>query len=88
MKLTGIVRRIDELGRIVLPREIRTTLKIKDQDSLEILVDDNGEIILRKYEPSCAFCNSNNGVITFKGHKVCSECLKQITAKFEERSIY
>lgn len=88
MKLTGIVRRIDELGRIVLPREIRTTLNINDQDPLEILVDDNGQVILRKYEPACVFCNSHNGVITFKGHKICSECRKQITDRFERGNIY
>ena len=55
MKSTGIVRKIDELGRIVLPIEIRNTLDIKAKDSIEIFVDDD-KIILKKYQPSCIFC--------------------------------
>ena len=54
MKSTGIVRKIDELGRIVLPIEIRNTLDIKAKDSIEIFVDDD-KIILKKYQPSCIF---------------------------------
>lgn len=55
MKSTGIVRKIDELGRIVLPIEIRNTLDIKPKDSIEIFVDDD-KIVLKKYQPSCIFC--------------------------------
>lgn len=51
MKATGIIRRIDDLGRIVLPKEIRKSLKIKEGDMLEIYVQDNGVIMLEKYEP-------------------------------------
>lgn len=51
MKATGIVRRIDELGRIVIPKEIRRRYRIKEGDSLEIFISDNGEIILKKYSP-------------------------------------
>ena len=55
MKSTGIVRKVDELGRIVIPKELRNTLNIEEKDSLEIYVD--GEhIILKKYEPACIFC--------------------------------
>ena len=57
MKSTGIVRRVDELGRIVLPIEMRRTLDIAEKDALEIYVDGN-HIILKKYEPACIFCNS------------------------------
>ena len=51
MKATGIVRRIDELGRVVVPKEIRRTLRIREGDPLEIFTDRNGEIILKKYSP-------------------------------------
>ena len=51
MKATGIVRRIDDLGRVVIPKEIRRTLKIRESEPLEIFTDRNGEIILKKYSP-------------------------------------
>ena len=57
MKSTGIVRKVDELGRIVLPIELRRTLDIAERDELEIYLDDD-KVILKKYEPSCIFCNS------------------------------
>ncbi|WP_278730484.1 dihydroxyacetone kinase subunit DhaK [Anaerotruncus colihominis] len=67
MKSTGIVRKVDELGRIVLPIELRRTLDINERDALEIYVDTN-QIILKKYEPACIFCNNASDVV--------SECLK------------
>ncbi|MBE6907735.1 AbrB/MazE/SpoVT family DNA-binding domain-containing protein [Marasmitruncus massiliensis] len=79
MKSTGIVRKVDELGRIVLPIELRRTLDINEKDSLEIYVDGN-QIVLKKYEPACIFCNSAIDVINFKGRNVCTECLKQLTS--------
>lgn len=84
MKSTGIVRKVDELGRIVLPKELRITLNINEKDPLEIFVDDDGKIILKKYEPACVFCNSMNGIVSFNGHNVCHECMKQIAAKLEK----
>ena len=51
MKATGIIRRVDELGRIVIPKEIRRTLRIREADPLEIFTDRDGEIILKKYSP-------------------------------------
>ncbi len=78
MKSTGIVRKVDELGRIVLPIELRRTLDIKEKDSLEIYVDGN-QIILRKYEPACIFCNSAVNVVNFKGKNICTECVKQLS---------
>lgn len=84
MKSTGIVRKVDELGRIVLPKELRMTLNINEKDPLEIFVDDDGRIILQKYEPACVFCNSLNNVTTFKEHKVCRECMKKIAARLSE----
>ena len=82
MKSTGIVRKVDELGRIVIPIELRRTLDIEEKDALEIYVD-NDRIILRKYEPACAcvFCGNADEVINFKGKNVCKECLAQIAQK-------
>ena len=80
MKSTGIVRKVDELGRIVLPIELRRTLDIAERDSLEIFVD-GPSIVLRKYQPSCVFCDSAKNVINFKGKNVCPNCLKELREK-------
>ena len=78
MKSTGIVRKVDELGRIVLPIELRRTLDIAEKDSLEIYVD-GPSIILKKYQPSCIFCDDAKDVINFKGKNVCLNCIKELT---------
>jgi len=77
MKSTGIVRKVDELGRVVIPIELRRTLSIEEKDSLEIYVDGE-KIILRKYEPACVFCGNAYGVEHFKGKNICKNCLEQI----------
>ncbi len=77
MKSTGIVRKVDELGRIVLPIELRRTLDIAEKDALEIYVDGN-TIILKKYEPSCIFCGSSTDVLTFKGRNICPKCMSEL----------
>jgi len=77
MKSTGIVRKVDELGRIVIPIELRRTLDINIKDSLEIFVEEN-TIILKKYEPACIFCGESRNVIEYKSKKVCPSCLKEI----------
>ena len=77
MKSTGIVRKVDELGRIVLPIELRNTLDIAPKDALEIYVD-GSTIILRKYEPACIFCEDARDVITFHGKNVCTACAKRL----------
>ncbi|KFX54129.1 AbrB/MazE/SpoVT family DNA-binding domain-containing protein [Clostridium botulinum] len=77
MKSTGIVRKIDELGRIVIPIELRRTLDIEIKDSLEIFID-GGQIILKKYEPSCTFCGQAKDVINYKGKNLCKSCLSEI----------
>lgn len=74
MKSTGIVRKVDELGRVVIPIELRRTLDIEEKDSLEIYVDGE-KIILRKYEPACVFCGNAQEVQNFKGKNVCRDCL-------------
>lgn len=77
MKSTGIVRKVDELGRVVIPMEIRRTYDIGENDGLEIFVDGD-TIILKKYEPACIFCGEANGVVNFKGKNVCKGCINDI----------
>ena len=74
MKSTGIVRRVDELGRIVLPIELRRSLDINERDTLEIFVDDE-RIILKKYEPADIFTGSMDDLIEYKGKKVSKESI-------------
>ena len=74
MKSTGIVRKVDELGRIVLPIEMRRTLDIAERDSLEIYVEGDS-IILKKYQPACIFCGSSKDLVSFKGKNVCPDCI-------------
>lgn len=78
MKSLGIVRKIDELGRIVVPIETRRLLGIAEKDPLEIYVD-NDRIILRKYEPACIFCGSTKGTTEINGKKVCRDCRVKIS---------
>ena len=80
MKTTGIVRKVDELGRIVLPIEMRRTLDIEEKDALEIYVEDES-IILRKYQAACVFCDSVRDIISFKGRNVCADCIEKLQAK-------
>ncbi|MEA4946968.1 MAG: AbrB/MazE/SpoVT family DNA-binding domain-containing protein [Oscillospiraceae bacterium] len=80
MKSTGIVRKVDELGRIVLPIELRRTLDIAEKDALEIYVDGDN-IVLHKYQPACVFCDGTDDVIEFKGKNVCRECAKRLGEK-------
>ncbi|TYQ12685.1 UNVERIFIED_CONTAM: transcriptional pleiotropic regulator of transition state genes [Acetivibrio alkalicellulosi] len=69
MKSTGIVRKVDELGRVVLPIELRRTLDINEKDALEIFVDDD-KVILKKYQPADIFTGSMDDLVDFKGKKV------------------
>ncbi|NLP36598.1 MAG: AbrB/MazE/SpoVT family DNA-binding domain-containing protein [Firmicutes bacterium] len=82
MKATGIVRKVDELGRVVIPVELRRTLGIEIKDGLEIFVDDE-KIILRKYEPACIFCQNAENVIDYHGKMVCQECVQKLNRQFE-----
>ena len=74
MKSTGVVRKTDILGRVVIPIELRRTLDIKEEDSLEIYVEDD-RIILKKYAPGCLFCGQANHVIHLSGKNVCKACI-------------
>jgi len=78
MKSTGIVRKVDELGRVVLPIELRRTMDIAEKDPLEIFVD-GSMIILKKYEPACIFCGSAKDVINYKGKNICPSCIRDMT---------
>ena len=78
MKSTGIVRKVDELGRIVLPVELRRTLDIIQQDELEIYLDDD-KIVLKKSEHCCVFCNSTHDLVTYHGRNVCMECIQNMS---------
>lgn len=86
MKSTGIVRKVDELGRIVLPIEMRRTLDIAERDTLEIYVEGDS-IILRKYQQACVFCDSTRRIIEFKGRNVCPDCISRLTGKMRELNI-
>ncbi|MTI65953.1 MAG: AbrB/MazE/SpoVT family DNA-binding domain-containing protein [Firmicutes bacterium] len=77
MKSTGIVRKVDELGRIVIPKELRRTLDIAEKDSLEIYVDGE-QIILKKYQPACIFCGQAKDISVFKGKNICPDCLDEL----------
>lgn len=77
MKSTGIVRKLDELGRVVLPIELRRTMDLSIHDTVEIFVEDD-RIILKKYHPACIFCGDARNVTTFKGKLVCANCLQEL----------
>ena len=77
MKESGIVRKVDPLGRIVIPKEIRKVMSINEGDSLEIVKDSNG-IILRKYIKGCIFCGGDKSAVEFKGMLICTECKKAL----------
>ena len=77
MKTSGIIRNIDELGRIVVPKEMRKQLEIGCGDPVDISLE-GGAIILRKHTAACIFCGSTESIIIFKNKKVCKECATQI----------
>lgn len=77
MKSTGIVRKIDELGRIVLPIEMRRTLGISEKDPIEIYTESDS-IVLRKYQSTCIFCDSTQNIVSFEGKSICGECLENL----------
>jgi transcriptional pleiotropic regulator of transition state genes len=79
MKSIGMVRPVDELGRVVLPKEIRTTFDINPKNSLEIFTDGD-RIILQKYLPACIFCGNADNIVYFNGKRICTECLEKLKA--------
>lgn len=79
MKAMGIVRQFDELGRIVIPKGIRKRFDLKAGDPVEIYVDDNGSIMMKKYEPACMFCQSVDDVVEFEGKLICKNCIAKLS---------
>ena len=77
MRKSGMTRRIDTLGRLVIPKEMRNSLEIKEGDAVEFSLDGE-KILITKYAPNCVFCGSRNDISVFKGKKICSACLKEI----------
>lgn len=77
MKSTGIVRRLDELGRIVIPKELRTTLGIDNHDPVEIFTEGEN-VILRKWQTRCVFCGDIKEVAEYKGKTVCKCCMEEL----------
>lgn len=78
MKTVGIVRSIDQAGRIVLPIELRKSLDLMGEDAkVEITVAGN-EIVMKKYAPSCIFCHSEEDLIEYCGQKICRHCVEKI----------
>jgi len=77
MKSTGIVRKVDRLGRVVIPIELRRNLEIEEKDALEIFIDGE-QIVLKKYSPACIFCGQAKDVVSFKNKNICPACLKEI----------
>ncbi len=80
MKSTGIVRKLDNLGRIVLPIELRKTLKLEDNAAMEIFTEGDS-IVLRKYETCCAFCGSTKNTTSFKDKCVCQKCIEKLASQ-------
>lgn len=81
MKATGIVRRIDDLGRVVIPKELRRTMGIAEGDPMEIFIDED-KVILRKYTPGCYLCESQDDLKSFHGKMVCNNCITEIVQHY------
>lgn len=77
MKSTGIIRRMDELGRVVIPIEIRNQFNIVEKDPIEIYVD-GSSIVLKKFEPNCIFCGNTKNLVEYKDKLICDKCSKKI----------
>ena len=82
MKSTGIVRKMDELGRVVIPIEIRNQFNIAEKDPVEIYVD-GSSIVIKKYEPNCIFCGNTESLINYNDKLICEECSKKINKLVE-----
>ena len=77
MKRTGIIRKVDELGRIVIPIEMRRTLGVDNRDPIELFIE-AGAIILRKYAPGCVFCGNPKDNIEYAGKRICRDCIRDM----------
>ena len=84
MKSTGVIRRVDELGRVVIPIELRTQFGISEKDPMEIYVE-GSSIVLKKYEPNCIFCGSTKDLIEYKDKLVCAKCAENLRNSKEDK---
>ena len=78
MKKTGIIRRLDKLGRVVLPIELRRSLDWNEHDRIEIFIEDE-RVVLQKYEPNCLFCGGTKNLKEFRGKQVCARCVEKMS---------
>ncbi|MBD8924282.1 MAG: AbrB/MazE/SpoVT family DNA-binding domain-containing protein [Clostridia bacterium] len=83
MKSTGIIRRVDELGRVVIPMEIRNQFNIVEKDPIEIYVEGSC-IVLKKYEPNCIFCGNTKNLVEYKDKLVCDKCTSLLNSLQED----
>ena len=83
MKSTGIIRRVDELGRVVIPIEIRNQFNIVEKDPIEIYVEGSC-IVLKKYEPNCIFCGNTKNLVEYKDKLVCDKCTSLLNSLQED----
>lgn len=81
MKSTGFVKKIDELGRILIPKELRSSMELDNKDALEMFVDGD-RIVLQKYQPACIFCNSADEIVFFEGRRICTSCLSKLKSQY------
>lgn len=86
LRAVGVVRKLDELGRIVIPIELRRTLDIEEKGPLEIFTNENGEIVLKKYQPGCEFCGSLENVKTFSSKNICQSCIDTLVMQNKGQS--
>ncbi len=83
MKATGVTRPVDKMGRVVIPKEIRALLNIKNNvDKFEISVEGD-RVILEKYHPTCVFCDSFNNTVHYMGYTVCTKCIEKLYSEKE-----
>ena len=84
MKSTGMVRAVDKMGRVVIPKEIRKQLRVEnDIDSFEIFMDGD-KVVLRKYQPACVFCDSLSDCVDYSGYTVCTGCIDKLAGMKEK----
>ena len=83
MIATGLVKKLDQLGRIVIPKEIRDRFNIGVNDPIEFYINDNNEIILKKYEPACIFCSHTENVVMYHGKQICKSCIAKLSEAFK-----
>ena len=81
MKSTGFVKKIDELGRILIPKELRSSMELDTKDALEMFVDGD-RIVLQKYQPACIFCSNADNIVFFEGRRICASCLSKLKSQY------